>query len=292
VRRFYEILASRRLVGAEVIQQLAETYSTPKCDEVAYHVRVRDDSPEYAAIIKILNDAGCVPYRLGSKYGPGVYSHNANYEYEPEDYAQAFLYRAVCSRDMKHTFGRNQSGFIRIHRRQLKSKGDFLNAEFQMVVSDCLKQVLESHSFAGLAFRPTVLVRGESRDSLTELSWEDVRHHPFWELTSELTLPPLAHRQMRGGDTRSPQSSEWDQGVWHGGFRYDEGEYDGRPGFLRESISEMEPFDFAHTYEPYQASVELKGWHHRALLFSKKAYEFFSERFPKTYWWPFYLKDK
>jgi hypothetical protein len=293
LKRFFVIQAASDYVGDTVIARLREAHSTEQCDHLLYHVRVQDSSPEYAAIITILNDAGCVPYERGSEYGPGRFKHRANFEYEPKDYASADLFRMIPAHQLTHVDGRNEDQQLRINVKSAKGKADLLTTHGgALLASESLKADLEAENFIGLAFRPTVLVKGDYGTKFEELPWSKARRSRLWELTASLVLPPMAHRLRREGRPLSPNDQEWVDGEWQDGYVFEHGEYDGRPSFRGEAVEAMGLFDFALTYEPFGTAAEGKSPHMRALLMKRRAYDFIRKRFKRTYWLPFYLTDK
>ena len=293
MKRYFRILASDRWINEETINRLRQVMPDPKGNLTYYHVRVRDDSPEYAAIVGILNDAGCVPYRFGSEYGPGVYDHRANFEYEPEDYASAHLFEMIPTHQLSHVNGRNENDLLRINVKSAKGKADLLTTHGgALLVSEGLKADLETENFIGLAFRPTVLVKGDYGTKFEELHWSKARRSRLWELTASLVLPPMAHRLRREGRPLSPNDQEWVDGEWQDGYVFEHGEYDGRPSFRGEAVEAMGLFDFALTYEPFGTAAEGKSPHMRALLMKRRAYDYIRIRFKRTYWLPFYLTDE
>lgn len=238
--------------------------------------------------MRILEEAGCRPWGLGDKPGPNTYHTRPNYDYEPEDYELADLFRLTPDASLHHTRGRSSEGCLRIHRRSTTGKGDLVGSSTgNPLVSESLKQEMESQNFRGLAFRPTIVVTGESWEELEQIPWSRARRSPLWELTSTVMLPHVSPRcKLLDEDGKPIIDDDWS----HGLFLVEDVHPAGELHYLRQHIDQLEPFDFALTYEPFRISHRPNEYN-RELVMSRRAYDFFRAKKHRIYWRPVYIDE-
>lgn len=149
------------------------------------------------------------------------------------------------------------------------------------VVSDRVKRIIEEAGMRHVVFRPTVLVRGKGMPDDPPASWSKVGD-PWWEITSDYTLPPLSPTVQIVAQDGSPFVSYKTQNLElrEGLYRIPELHY------RRADIERCEPFDLALSYEhigkpPYQ---QMK-------IASQRLYQLFTKYSIKAAWMPVRLDE-
>ena len=133
----------------------------------------------------------------------------------------------------------------------------------QPLCVESIKQRLEREEFVGLSFRPAILVeKAHLPTGGTQIAWEDWGSEPWYQLISDLRLPPLAPtmdlRDVNGQPAR-------ERGVWP-----KEGSYAVAELHYRErDIRAVEPFDVAMTHE----TIYRRSDAYRRLIVSQRFYQ-------------------
>src|SRR5206468_10103430 len=129
---------------------------------------------------------------------------------------------------------------------------DFAFSEtFTHIVSSRFKNLLEkSAATKHLRFRPTILAR-EAYPEWEALDWADVGP-PYWELTSDLLLPPLAPSCKMFDQDGNPFTGDYSNGCYliEGIYKLPELHY------KASAIATAEPFDVALTLEKFGIKPE------------------------------------
>ncbi|TVQ33159.1 MAG: hypothetical protein EA376_03640 [Phycisphaeraceae bacterium] len=149
------------------------------------------------------------------------------------------------------------------------------------IVSDRVKRAVESADLRHIAIHPVALVRGRGRPDDPRLSWED-HGDPWWELTSDLALPPLSPSVQVVAQDNSPFVSYETQNleIREGHYQIPELHY------VRSEIEEREPFDLALTHEHFG-----KPPFQQRKIASQRLYQLFQEHGFKASWIPVRLDD-
>lgn len=282
MKRYLQIAASKREIGDDAFARLCEVI--PGDYISVFQARLRDDSAEWAAVRRVLEEAGCRQRSQFEDSGPGKFSCHPNYDYEESDIDRADYFQ-LRPRDYVETNGwRSPEGHLYLKPSWLPRKGPLLGADgFGIIVSSELRAELEAAGFAGLAFRPTRVRRERRSDGAEDVPWEKVGCAPYWELTGSVRLPSLSPR-CRLVDSRQGQPIKDDD--WSKGVMLIEGEFPaGELHYRRADIQRVEPFDFASTHEPL-------GRCHPKLILSRRVYDWVLTRKLKTDWLPVYVDDE
>jgi hypothetical protein len=132
-----------------------------------------------------------------------------------------------------------------------------------------------------VTFRPTILVRGKGRPEDPQVPWEKFGE-PWWELSSDLTLPPLSPTVKVVAQDGRPFIGYEKQNleIREGHYMYPELHY------LRREIERCDPFDLGLSYEhlgkpPFQ---QMK-------VASQRLYRLFAEQKLKASWTPVRLDE-
>ncbi len=289
--RYLQIALGKEDVGDKVFQCLCKLAPKRIPSSCNFDARLRDDSPECAAVLHILEQAGLRPRGKFEKPGPGQYSCYPNYDYEPEDFERADLFTMTPIAYLQHIYGRTPEGAMRIHRRSTTGRGDLLaGANYGSLVSGSLKEELESQGFVGLAFRPTVVVQGDLVANMVEIPWSKARRSPLWELSSTVVLPRLSPRCKLVNDRGEPiKDNDWSKGVF-----LPEDEFpSGQLHYRRCDIERLPAFDVAYSYEPFGYTRQPHLFPHRhRLVMSRRVYDFFCSKPYRIGWRPVYYDDE
>ncbi|MEM6503829.1 MAG: hypothetical protein AAF711_00025 [Planctomycetota bacterium] len=148
---------------------------------------------------------------------------------------------------------RDAEARLRLHRKSLRENKstDFARAGIKAIlVPQRVKVVLEQADLHNLLFLPTIPVRGTglAEECQTPVTWEQVGCDPWWELSSDLTLPPVSP----GMDLRDRDGNRIPPGNSSNGCIPREGLFNkAELHYLRNDIKAIEPFDVALTFETF-----------------------------------------
>ena len=133
----------------------------------------------------------------------------------------------------------------------------------QPLCVESIKQRLERERFVGLKFRPAILMeKAHLPASRTQIAWEDWGSEPWYQIISDLRLPPLAPTMDLRDVNRQPAR---ERGVWprEGSYVFAELHY------LEHDIRALGPFDVAMTHEMMYGYNET----FRRLIVSQRFYQ-------------------
>lgn len=244
--------------------------------------RLRDDSLEWAAVNRVLAEAGCRAHTHGERYEPGQFSLQPNYEYDKADFARADYFQMLPQQDVESSGARSAEGVLYVQRAGLNRKGPLvLSDPLAVLVSSHLRAAMESAGFIGLAFRRTGVRVGRYQDELKEVSWERVGRDPYWEIAPTITLPPLSPRcRLVDGKTGTPiTDDDWSHGVMLVEDELPAGELHYRQADIRM----VEPLDFAMTHEP------LAYGRGSRLVVSRRVYDWVRGEHLRACWTPVFV---
>jgi hypothetical protein len=150
-----------------------------------------------------------------------------------------------------------------------------------MVVPERVRRIIEPAGMRHVTFRPTILVRGKGRPEDPQVPWEKFGE-PWWELSSDLTLPPLSPTVKVVAQDGRPFIGYEKQNLElrEGHYMIPELHY------LRREIEQCEPFDLGLSSEhlgkpPFQ---QMK-------VASQRLYRLFAEHKLKASWTPVRLDE-
>ena len=206
-------------------------------------------------IIKICSSNGLSRRR---SYGPKSYGHSADRWYDDEVLHNAELlvfYRQIQIRSAAKP-ERDVQGRLQLiastSKPTLKLFSVFPN---WIIVSDKVRQILESGQFVGLRFGEVVLA-GKSIHASPE---------PFWELKSSIVLPKMAnlHQFIHPGRTEAePFQGDYSKIILFNDPPFNKGEVH----YRRNDLAALGPFDIAATFENFMEP-------HPALVISQRLYQ-------------------
>jgi hypothetical protein len=210
-----------------------------------FDLRLPSDDPRTIRVIERLARAGFTPWTNPFLNPlPNQYSMKLEHVYEPSDLADV-EYFVPMARIYSEGLTRTTTGLIELDAGKLVPDADVAFSDlFKTIVSGRIKEILTSAAPRHLYFKPTVLTRGGYEDS--SIPRQSIGS-PFWEVTSDLTLPPLASTctllNNEGVECRGDFSS---------GCFLREGLFaNPEPHYTRESIEASSPFDAALSQERF-----------------------------------------
>ncbi|MCA9305628.1 MAG: hypothetical protein KDA16_03805 [Phycisphaerales bacterium] len=172
---------------------------------------------------------------------------------------------------------------VRSLQRIIDSRSDTLYTDRPgwTVVSDRVKDLVEQSDLRHISFRPTVLVSGRGRPEDPMVSWSEVGA-PWWEITSDYTMPPLSPTVEIVAQDGSPFVSYETQNL-----ELREGSYEvPELHYRRSEIAEADWFDLALSHEHIG-----KPPHQQMKIASQRFYQFCSSHHIKASWMPVRIDD-
>lgn len=270
----------------EAIDALSRIYPEGRRGQYHFGFRLPQEDSRVHAIIKWLAAAGLHP-RSVDRQGPldrsKEYLMRLHREYDPLDLEKSEYFELIPSSQTEGLF-RNDRGEIKIDGRELQPSADFASTKLSwIIVPDRVKRLLQQSDLHHIAFRPTVLVGGLlAKDHKEPVPWE-VYGEPWWELTSELILPPLSPSvDLRDANG---QPLPYGSNNFSNGCHLREGLYS-HPElhYPKRDLQAIEPFDAALTYEPFGNKGVPLDW--RKLVVSRRFREVCLEHEWNTDWVP------
>jgi len=165
-----------------------------------------------------------------------------------------------------------------LDQRKLRKNGSFGHANHGVVVPDRIRRQLETISLTHIDFKPTQPAKYSGSAVHDQvLSWD---HHgpPWWELWSDLVLPPVSPSMIKVDNKGNPVPRAYFQGA----YMKDLPDYsDVELHYLRSEIEALDRFDLAVTYEESWGSLFT-----RPLIASQRFYQFCKEHKLKCDWVP------
>jgi len=267
--------------------ELAEIYPDG-FDSLGYFtVWLPSDDPR---IVRIQHWLEVRNYRAWNKWTPRIrdveYDLTLVRKYDDADYDRA-EYLELSPDISDHTISdvdRDEHGRLRLRRKSVKSsKLDFGRAVLgYIVVPERVKTILEAQDLKHLAFKPTVAVKGIglAEERCTPMSWESVGIPPWWELTSDLTLPPLSPSMDLRDDLGNHVTRE-DAAMGcvpkDGFYNHPELHY------RRADLAQAERFDVARTFESFGPRSPIQR---PSIIVSQRFYQTCARHGLKTEWVP------
>ena len=150
-----------------------------------------------------------------------------------------------------------------------------------MAVTNDLRLKLQQAKLSHLSFRETLI---EDDEEAEERYSEGIKERPeildpFWELTSDLILPPMSPDSKFVDHDGQPFTGDLSKGC----FLYDGFLHDPDPHYLAGSLDLASPFDLALTNERFG---NYEGVSYRRLIASKGFYNFCVSNHLKMNWIP------
>jgi len=271
-------------VGNEIFEDLCRIY--PKGDQKRwFECTLSEDDPRFQAVIDRLTHAGFQPWSDHfRKRQSNEYCLRLDREYTAEDLQDVLYFEprpiSYCEGLTRDLDGRIEINVDRLER----DAGIAVAFSTLLVVSTQNKTELEHERMQHLGFRPTVLI-DEFEGSIP---WSDYGDE-YWELTSDLSLPPLStsckllHEdgQVFTGDF--PRGCYVEKGLFlHGEIRYN-----------ASDLATVGEFDFARTRE--QFGGRNRGYKDidasKGLVASRRFYDFCNARGLGVEWIPVYVEE-
>lgn len=218
----------------------------------SFRSELPEEDPRTRQILEFLTGHGLSPWRGLRPHTKRDFSLNLERVYSRADIESAPLLELAPSAYAEGA-SRDEAGLLRLRpdREILREKGGwfaltrppglFLACADGLVVSDRLKTAIEAAGLRHVVFRPVGATEGELPA-------------PFWELTSDLVLPPLAKRcrffdAIDGHEVSGDYSGPF---VMREGGTFPELGYDpAECHYDAESLAAVEPFDLALGFEEY-----------------------------------------
>lgn len=242
-----------------------------------------EQDPKLHTFMTILRDAGLNP-RLEPwrKLADKEYVYNIRREYTHSDYMQCdYLHIVSCGQSpWVGWLSENKHTLILKHGGRPWSARDASFADTGLpLCSSRLRANIEQQGLRGVQFRPCELRRNPSDpDGGRVISWSEVNDEPWWQITSEVTLPPLSPVMTLLDVQGKPQRV---RGVWPWEGAYELAELHYRAADLAAlvpitpgdcGVKMTTPFDAALTFEHIRGLYE-----HQQLIVSRAFYELSKE---------------
>ena len=178
----------------ELIDELAAIYPEGREGEAWFRCQLPEDDPRVQRVLSWLESHGLTRWEF-EKTKEGERNHfffTIRREYDEVDYEGVEYVHLAPQADGQGLF-RDEQGHIKLMEGRFPRKADFVQASIEgVVVPDRVKRALETEHFRGVIFRPTVLVGGSRLWSQAiPQPWQSFGR-PWWELTSDVVLPPLS----------------------------------------------------------------------------------------------------
>lgn len=278
----------RKYVGDQLVDDLKEIYKDDKPNHYFSAPHLLEDDPVVKKILDRLSEAGMNP-RI-SKSGKGEIDYEKEYifrrfhVYEPSDF-EGLDYLALNPHEATPA-GYRTDGLIELMRAGLNKTADLMvMGAGWYVVPDRIKAVIESSDLVGPMFRPTRLI-DDPGPRKKYFDWQEEFGSTWWELTSEIAMPPLSDTVEVRDRNSQPLKDRQD---FSNGFYPVDGFY-ARPElhYRRSEMDAMPAFDLAKTYEPMGINEESDA---RPLIASRRFYDFCREKQIKTEWVPIRIEE-
>jgi hypothetical protein len=241
-------------VGKSLCRKLAAIYPEGKIGE-SFRFELPDSDPRLRLILNHLTQAGLHAWLdVSRERTPDEYSLELERVYDAADLrATPYL---VPHRDEHcprfEDLSRTPEGWLKVGIGESEFGdptglgADLVATSRGLVVSSGLRNELESAGFLHLTFGPVVpFERGSDREWYL-LPWAGLSD-PYWELRSDLILPPLAPSCNVFSAYGDPVNGDFSKGchMKEGLYRLAELHY------TAAAIAEVEPFDVALTFERF-----------------------------------------
>lgn len=243
------------------VDELATIYPEGRVDDYRFRCRLPEGDDKLSAILEWLHGHGLKPFDVFvTKSGERDRFRLARHrEYDAADFA-GVRYARLWPTARGNGLFRDERGRVKMIEGDFPRRADLVRTPLSwVVVPDRVKAVIDAERFRGVAFRPTVLVGGSKLPSeAVPKPWSRFGE-PWWELTSDVVLPPL-----------SPTMEVYDEvgnlvsgGDCSGGCYPREGHYvQPEYRYRAEDLARVEPFDFARTAEVFGCAGHTDTWHY------------------------------
>jgi hypothetical protein len=136
-----------------------------------------------------------------------------------------------------------------------------------LIVPDRTKRVLQHADLRRVVFHPTALVAGRTPEEREKVIQWDKHAEPWWELTSDLILPPLSPSVSLFDQDGNPIRDDFSNGCYAV-----EGQYSSPIlSYRRSDLQSIGGFDLAKTFEIFGAKGSKDM---RLFIASRKFYDF------------------
>jgi hypothetical protein len=259
--------------------------------------------PRTTAVRKLLEVAGWKPY---SGFGKRDQSHEYliyfHREYDDSDLDQFRYFELrslhhLLSKDihgkqvLDETTGRDgqtwREGRIMLERRFLRDDVDLAHTEVTgegIVVPEHVRVLLANAGLTHVRFDPTVLVR-RTKGRRVPVPWELQGDSPWWELTSDLTLPHVSDkmdlRDRHGNPVKPVDPPE------NGQYRVENSYAHAELRYRAAELEKLEPFDLSRTRETFTEGVQ--DPHARPLVASRQFRHVCQSYGLKVGWYPVHV---
>lgn len=270
----------RNHIGDRVFDRLVRIYPEGQ-DRHAFWSFLSEDDPRTLEILKTLDEAGVKPWMDSSRPREKGREFTLQLErfYDCSEVAACDLVELAPKETCPGDYRDERTGHVLLDVHRLDNSLDFALADRERyVVPDRVKRILEQADLDHLLFRSALLSDPKQAVDAV-IPWEGWGP-PWWELTSDYTLPPvspsmdLRDRDGKPIDRKEPNALHVRK---EGLYVHPELHY------LASDLRKCEPFDLARTWERFGGEMK---WNERTLVASKRFYEFCVKHNLKTDWVP------
>lgn len=263
--------------------------------------RLPEGDPRISRILNLLEKAGWEPearqfHSGGSvakqfRYGIGRVFDNRDFEgFELMKMRPVKVLDEVC-------MDWNNDGVLRLDYADLKKHGRSglaFGLQEELAVSERVRKLIEDAGLRHVAFRPTVL-KGESRvtpngpESENLLPWSDAADHPWWELTSDLTLPAVSGRTALRDAKWGPVKPDFSTGCYLAEVDFTVTDLH----YARSDLKKLPEFDVAVTHEHWGPGTDPSArfdWQ-RIRVVSQRFYRFVRDHNLAANFWPVHIDE-
>lgn len=268
------------------LEAVCSIYPQGRVDHCRFAARLPESDARMLQILGWLEREG---YRPWDEQTDLDYSCEYNLarlrEYDASDWEQAeYLEPHIDAIDEIYHVGRDEEGRLIVGGKDLVMEQDFEITIFnEWVAPQRTREILENANLEGLTFRPVVIDPKEGGN----IGGKAFRHPagdkpprggPWWEITSDIKLPPVA-ASMTLSDQKGNPLPPGDENVI---YTAREGSYNhAELHFRRSDMEQMEPFDIALTREHFHVRPRI--------VVSSRFYRACAERSLRINWVPVHL---
>ncbi|MEM7576884.1 MAG: hypothetical protein AAF328_05345 [Planctomycetota bacterium] len=248
----------------EKIKLLSTINSEARVRQYWFSSWLEESDPRNESILSMLSDFGLSPKASLDKQDYAkefrmsrirLYDHD---DYYKSDYLECHPH-FIESHNMPVTMNRDESGLLRFARSSLHpppTNDIVLSNSWNVLSIQAAMDALEPLNLMGLTFKPTQLVHGQGGDAQWNrpVAWEDcAESDPWWELSSEITLPPLSpSMDLQDAKRRPIERGDRSRGYVPREASFSHAELH----YLRSDLAAVEPFDAAVTYESFGSDLK------------------------------------
>ena len=234
----------------------------------AFRCALFSSNPVMRRILAILKTDGFEPWLDDSRERrPNEYWVRWKHDYDPEELAAADLLRPH-PRIYSEGLHRNKKGLIQLQYEKLKKRAGVAFTGSGLIVANRIKTILQDEMSHAI-FRPTVVMKGPLLVERTLVPWKEIGP-PFWELISDLILPPLSPSMTLLDKNGHPCNGNFSNGCYMKEGLYENPE----PHYTRKAIKKAGKFDVALTHERFGINPAEED---RQLIVSPRFYKICTE---------------